>query len=86
MRSPACADCGVQHAARSADPRPRITLSRSVTLHGAVSRLENTLIMDGSIILGGLILVSLGQLLVLRDHVSSDEGTKAPISNSALQD
>ena len=42
--------------------------------------------MDGSIILGGLILVSLGQLLVLRDHGSYDDGTKAPISNSALQD
>ena len=33
--------------------------------------------MDGSIILGGLILVSLGQLLLLRDHGSYDEGTKA---------
>ena len=42
--------------------------------------------MDGSIILGGLILVSLGQLLLLRDHGSSDEGTKAPISNSTLQE
>ena len=31
--------------------------------------------MDGSIVLGGLILVSLGQLLVLR---AADEGTKAP--------